>query len=270
MAEPESVPLANVLIAGATGVPARFYQRFARYLTARRMRAITFDYRGIGGSLRDNIRNLDASMRDWAEKDLAGIIDQVGTHYPGPPLVVIGHSAGGQFVALLDNNQTIDALLLVAAQSGYWRLWPHTHRYLLGVLWHIVMPGLTRLLGYFPARRLGLGEDLPGGVASEWSRWCRHDTYFVDADGEPIRLNLSGFDKPVISYSIADDWMAPAAAVDALHERFSDADLERRHVHPTECGVERLGHLGFFREAGRPLLWPAAVAWIVGATSRVG
>lgn len=260
--EPDAAVTANVLIAGATGVPARFYQRFAHYLRTQNMRAIIFDYRGIGRSLHGGIHAIDAGMRDWAEQDLAGVIDQLRSRFPGPPLAVIGHSAGGQLVALVDNNHHVDALLLVAAQSGYWRLWPRRHRYLLGALWYAVMPGLTRLLGYFPARRLGLGENLPGGVAREWSHWCRHPAYFVEANGDPMRLNLQAFTQPLISYSIDDDWMAPCAAVDALYARFADAARQRQHVHPTDCGARRLGHFGFFREPGRRTLWPAAAGWI--------
>ena len=266
--EPESAATSSVLIAGASAVPARFYRRFARYLAVRGMRAVTFDYRGIDTSLHGGIRSVQTGMRDWAEKDLAAVIDHVSNRFPDTPLAVIGHSAGGQFVALADNSRRIDALMLVAAQSGYWRHWPPRHRYLLAALWYGVMPGMAGLLGYFPARRLGLGENLPAGVAKEWARWCRHPAYFVEADGEPIKLNLDRFTGPVISYSIDDDWMAPRAAVDALYEHFSGAKRERRHVRPGDCGVDALGHFGFFRDPGRQALWPAALAWIASATAQ--
>jgi predicted alpha/beta hydrolase len=260
--EPDERATATVLIAGAAAVPARFYGRFARYLAAQDLRVITFDYRGIGESRTGGLRPFKTCMQDWATLDLAGMIDQVMQRYPDSPLVVVAHSAGGQLVALADNNERIKALLLVAAQSGYWRHWRGPQRFLLMALWYGVMPVLTRIFGYFPARRLGLGEDLPAGVAEEWSRWCRHPNYFVDRKGRPLQLHLNGFHRPVLSYSIEDDWMAPAAAVDALMENFNQAQKQRRHLVPTALGVRRLGHFGLFRDSARAGLWPDVVRWI--------
>jgi len=260
--EPDTEAVATVLIAGATAVPARLYHRFARYLRARNLRVICFDYRGVGASLHGDVRSVDARMRDWGELDLAGMIDGIGRRYPSAALVLVGHSAGGQLVALADNNERIAALLLVAAQSGYWRHWPRPRRYLLWTLWYALMPGLTRSRGYFPAQLLQLGENLPAGVAMEWSRWCRHPRYFVGDRGEPLHLHLAGFEQPVVSYSIEDDWMAPAEAVDALFERFAGAQGERRHIRPADYGLDRIGHFGFFREPGQGRLWAEALSWI--------
>ena len=39
----------------------------------------------------------------------------------------------------------------------------------MAVLWHGVMPLVTRVVGYFPAQILGLGEDIPAGVAMQWA-----------------------------------------------------------------------------------------------------
>jgi len=252
----------TVLMAGATAVRAEFYRRFARYLCAQGMRVICFDYRGIGSSLHGDVRATDARMRDWAMLDLAGMIDAIDARYPTTSLTVIGHSAGGQMIALADNNDRIDAALLVGAQNGYWRLWPRPRRYLLGALWHGLMPALTLALGYFPARRLGLGEDLPSGVATEWARWCRHSAYFVERCGRPLELCLNQFSQPVLSYSVEDDWMAPVQAVDALLDRFAQAQRERRHIQLADYGLTRLGHFGFFRASGREKLWPEALDWI--------
>ncbi len=44
---------APVLLCTATGVPQRFYVAFARWLAQQGLDVLTFDYRGIGASLRE-------------------------------------------------------------------------------------------------------------------------------------------------------------------------------------------------------------------------
>ncbi len=42
---------ATIVIAGATGVPQKFYQRFSRFAADNGYRTVTFDYRGIARSV---------------------------------------------------------------------------------------------------------------------------------------------------------------------------------------------------------------------------
>ena len=263
--EPDRAAAATVIISGAVAVRRRFYRQFAGYLCAQGLRVITYDYRGIGSSLRGEIRHSGARMLDWARLDLAAVIDQAAQRYPATPLLMVGHSAGGQFAGLVDNNERLQRLLTIGAQIGYWGHWPAPRRYALMGLWHVLMPGLTAALGYFPARRLGIGEDLPAGVAREWARWCRHEAFFVDPAGKALDTGFSRFSAPLMSVSIADDGMAPRPAVDALSRLFLSAACVRRHIEPAEAGVERLGHFGPFRPQAGRALWPEMAAWLLEA-----
>jgi predicted alpha/beta hydrolase len=67
----------------------------------------------------------------------------------------------------------------VAAQSGYWALWPFPVKIVLFFNWYFLQI-LTRLFGYFPGKKLGLMEDLPKGVAIEWARWGLKKDYLFD------------------------------------------------------------------------------------------
>jgi predicted alpha/beta hydrolase len=253
----------TVVISSATAVPRRYYERFASFLCSRGLRVITFDYRGIGDSLRNSIKNTKGTMRDWGEKDLAGVLDTAVARWPRARLQVVGHSAGGQFVGLVDGNQRICALLVVGAQSGYWRLWSRPRRYLFATLWYLLMPGLTRVMGYFPARRLGLGEDLPSGVALEWAQWCRNPAFIVDTDGSPLRTHFETLSSPILAYSIADDSLAPQRAVKVLLSYYKRASIEHRHVSPRDLGIASLGHFGFFRDKSETTLWQDSVQWLL-------
>ena len=47
-------------------------------------------------------------------------------------------------------------------------------------LLRLVLPLGTRLTGYGTTALLGLGENLPAGVALQWSRWCARGGYATD------------------------------------------------------------------------------------------
>ena len=244
-----------VLVMPATGVPQSYYAKFAAYLAERGFIALTFDYRGIGRSRPANLRKLVARMRDWALLDAAAAF----RYFPSNVLVV-GHSFGGQALGLLPQPERIAAALVVGSQSGYWRNWPA-----LGKLWmwpatHLGLPAVTKLLGYFPGSRLGFGEDLPAGVATEWASWCRHPRYFVGAlhaDDAYARVR-----SPLRAYAISDDAFAPRRAVEALARLYPNAQWETRALAPRDVGVKSIGHFGFFRERFRDSLWREAADWL--------
>lgn len=248
-----------VLINSATGVKRGYYERYARFLAARGFDVLTYDYRGIGGSIQSSPRSEPGGMRVWGEQDVAAAIDFAAARFPGRRLHAVGHSAGGQLLGLADNNHKVASLLGVSAQSGYWRHWRGARRWQLFALWHGAMPLLARLLGYFPSRAIGFGEDLPGRVAREWARWCRHPDYIVDAAGRPIRAGFDAFRGRIVAYAIADDWMAPEAAVRALMATYRNADVEVHMLSPQALGLRGIGHFGFFRERSAAL-WPASCA----------
>ena len=84
--------------------------------------------------------------------------------------------------------------------------------YYLILVTHVVLPGVSRVMGYLPARWLGQGEDLPAGVAREWASWCRHPGYIVGALG--AEEAYARFTAPIRAYAIGDDAYAPPAAVE--------------------------------------------------------
>ncbi|HKG91465.1 MAG TPA: hypothetical protein VKA84_06235, partial [Gemmatimonadaceae bacterium] len=219
---------------------------------------LTWDWRGTGDSRPARLRGFPATMRDWATKDLAGAISWAEARAPaGAALLGVGHSFGGQAMGLAPNRDRLRALVTVAAQSGYFGHWPAPARYGYALLWHVGMPVLARAVGYFPAHRLGLGEDLPRGVALEWARWCRRPEYLGDWSGH------AAFAAPLLTVGFDDDPIAPPRAVEALHVRYGSPDKRRRQVRAEELGVRRIGHFGFFRPTAEPL-WREVVEWVEG------
>lgn len=246
---------AIVVLAAATGVRRTFYAGFARHLAAHGLPCVCFDYRGVGDSRPRSLRGFGATLSQWGSSDLAGVFDWALERWPRARLLLVAHSVGGQIVGLAHNAASVDAAVFVGCQEGYWRNWPFPKVVQFWLLCHLLMPVSSRLLGYMPARRLGLGEDLPRGVGLEWARWARSKGALGGRHYAELRA-------PVLAYSAGDDTLAPRRAVDALLRCYPGIGVERRHLEPHELGVGALGHFGFFRDSFRSTLWREVGEWL--------
>jgi hypothetical protein len=74
----------------------------------------------------------------------------------------------------------------------------------------------------------------------------------------------------MLAYSIDDDWIAPVAAVDALHRSYSGCSMTRRHLIPAQLGAPRIGHFGLFRDAAAVPVWEEIGDWLIEPHARSG
>lgn len=247
-------------------MPRRFYRRFARHLQQHGWSVLTYDYRGIGGSKSRSLRGFRATMRDWTLLDMSAAVDWIGRELAPRRCFAVGHSFGGQTFGLVGNAASIDAMVGVSAQSGHWRVQGGREPGRVRLIVTVVIPLLSRLLGYFPWSWFARGEDLPKGVALEWARWCRKRNYLLDDDTLPLE-RYRRFKAPVLAYSIEDDDWGTRRAVDEMMRAYGN--VTRRHVAPSDYGLARLGHTGFFREGAEPL-WREMVEWLERVEIRPG
>ncbi len=112
-----------LIISSATGVKQGFYKKFADFVSANGITVITFDYSGIGFSLKQPIKQLKSSVSDWGNNDLEAIIRYTKENYQNAKITLLGHSIGGQIIGLAKSSSEVQKIILVAAQSGYWQLW---------------------------------------------------------------------------------------------------------------------------------------------------
>jgi predicted alpha/beta hydrolase len=211
---PAQPALGAVLIAGANGVPHRFYAGTAEALAAAGYATLRFDYRGLATSRVVAPRRESATMRDWGALDVAAALETLAARAPGLPLHLLGHSAGGWLPGLAANAGRLDSIVTVASQSGYWRLWPWPERVVIATFWYALLPAAAAVCGYLPRVVLGGGESLPPGVAREWARWGRSPA-FLQSDATP---GFAAFRGRLLALAVeGDDLYAPYAAV----ERFA-------------------------------------------------
>ncbi len=269
--EPATPARAVAVVSGATGVPQRFYRHFARWLSDRGYAVLTYDYRGIAESRRGPVRGDRSRMRDWGLQDMSAALAAAGQRRAaqGLPLLLVGHSFGGNAAGLARGFELADALLTVGSQSGDWRNWPAPHRWLTHFYFHLMLPAISHGFGHAPGWALGgSGDGLPKQVALEWSRWGRRRGYlFTDPQLAAQVAGYQRFTGPVHLWNISDDLVyGPARAVDALAREFASAQVQRHALTPASVGQAALGHFGPFRPGAGEQLWPRLLAPIEAAT----
>lgn len=250
----------QVLVAAAIGVRQDYYAPFSRWLAAQGLHVLTFDYRGVGASRRGPRSREATDVATWAHRDLEAMLGHAARAAPHLPLFHVGHSLGGQLLAVTPGHSRVKAAVHVVAGSG-WSGHSALSRWRLAFFWHLAVPALTRAFGYFPGRALRMVGDMPGGVALQWRRWCLHRDYLL-SESAAWREAYASSTVPVLSYSFADDELLARSAIDDLAARLESARVERRHVVPGDIGLARVGHLGFFAEKCRDRLWEETLRWL--------
>lgn len=254
-----------VIINAATSVRCRHYSRFADYLFANGFDVITYDYRGIGESRPASLKNLDATWSDWGALDFEAMLKRAEREFPGQPIDVVGHSFGGCAAGLGASGHLIRHLVTVGAQFAYWRDYAPTHRWRMFGKWHLVMPLVTMICGYFPGKRLGWLEDTPAGVVRDWS--TPTSRYETRPSGRVIHakhgwLPFANVTAKTLAISISDDPYGTVPAIERLLDYLSGGMTIHLRIEPKDIGEEEVGHFAFFRSPYQATLWPIALSWL--------
>jgi len=265
-------PIAVVIAAGG-GIPARRYRHFASFLAAAGIPALTFDYRGIGKSRPRSLRGFTATAEDWSEGDCGGAIAYMRAKYPNSKLVAVAHSIGSLIIGGAPNINECAGLVFIAAHTGYFGDYAKRHRIPMAILWHGVMPMLTHVFGYFPASKLGLGEDIPAGMALQWAARRTPDLRpeATTRDTSRARAMLGRFCEirvPIRAISFADDKFATDVGTRRLLAVYSGVVARYECVEPSTRGLPSIGHFGFFRREAKEGLWPSVLADVLAVLSK--
>ena len=252
----------NVLIAGGTGVPQRFYRRFAEHAARRGFNAVTIDYRGTGESKPATLKGFDMSYLDWSEKDLAAAVDLLSQE--DLPLYWVGHSFGGHAIGMLPNHDRLTASYSFGTGAGWAGWMPKAEALKVRLFWNVIMPVIVAWKGYMAWSLLGMGDDLPRGVYRDWKRWCRYPHYyFDDPDMIHVHARYAAVHTPSAFVTSRDDPWAPPQSRDAFVKGYSNAPLTIYDIEPAQ-GKRPIGRMGYFRSEAQPF-WDEALDWLLQA-----
>ena len=233
----------GLVVFGALGVPRAYYRAFGRWMAEHGVPVLTFDYRGCAGSASMPSREDPAVLLDWAQLDASAAVDLALTRWS--EVWALGHSFGGQAFGLTPRSLDLAGAFVVAAGTGDLTQYPPELRRKYGLVLGVAAPLAASVLGYVQGR-LGLGEDLPGGVVGQWSRWCRTPGYAQAALGRD-QTWYHRIDAPMHFVEVSDDTYAPHSAAAALRAQYERAAVTHRMYTPAELGRARIGHFGMFR-----------------------
>ncbi|QSB16205.1 alpha/beta fold hydrolase [Natronosporangium hydrolyticum] len=220
-----------VLILPAMGVPAGFYRPFATMLQTAGLAVVVADHRGTGASTPRASRRSSYGYAELVD-DVAQVRATVATEQPNRPLVLLGHSLGGQAAVLhLAAAHTAGAadevagLALVGSGLPYWRLYPWWRLGLLGFTQGI--HATSTLLRVWPG--WGFGGRQARGVMRDWAHTARVGR-FPELAGIDHASGLPKLQLPVLAVSLERDTYVPAFAMDHLLKQLPAAPVERVHL----------------------------------------
>jgi predicted alpha/beta hydrolase len=251
-----AVPERYIIINSATGVQRGYYHAFAQHLCSLGCHVLTWDARGIGESQKEHARHSVVRMRDWGALDFEAVLQHVHALASGDwqRISVIGHSSGGHLSGLAPSLRHVKNLILIASGTCDWRLYPIKQWPRLLLVWYGLAPLMLKTLGYWPGR-LGVGHDLPSGVAWDWRNWSATRGYLFG----DMKLDLSGYSEfsgHLLALHFTDDQdFAPPNTVRDLVKRFSNANTDLHEYDPRSQKRPSVGHFGFFHKK-HVTLWP--------------
>lgn len=261
---PRPYPRAAILHCGG-GIPAARYRRFADFLSEFGIPVLTYDYRGVGLSRPAKLRGFAAGIEDWMEYDSAAAIAWLRELFPGNEIIGISHSIGALALGGAPNAAEQDRFVLIGPHTGYVGDYRARYRLPMALMWHGIMPVLTWALGYFPASRLRLGEDLPAHFAMQWAGRILPQMRLPRGEVRRQRMrkvlaNCAELQRPALVVTISDDAFATPVGARRLLSYLPG--LRSRHVvfTPADANTERLGHFGFFSERRGRNLWSTLLA----------
>jgi predicted alpha/beta hydrolase len=263
-------PASAVVFNAGGGLSSLRYRHFLRFLARQGLPVLAYDYRGVGMSRPSSWRNCDAGIEDWCELDQVSAIEAIRARFPAARLSSVSHSIGCMIAAAAPNAPVLHQMVFIAPHTAYWGDYLQPWRWPMALMWHVLMPAVARVIGHFPARRLGLGDDLPRRVALQWASRRTPDYRPGAAGGDPARETvaldrMARLTVPALVISITDDAFAPEIAVRRFLMGLSQAPVVRRVVEARVSGGA-LGHYGYFRRANARM-WEIVSRFLVATSA---
>jgi predicted alpha/beta hydrolase len=251
-----------ILIGPATGIKRQFYANFASFLAEEGYGVITFDNRGIGESLVGRLKENEASLQSWGEKDMPAVFEQLKRTFPNTKYHLIGHSAGGQLVGLMPNAMDLTSIFNVASSSGQLKNMRTAYFIKAHLFMNFFIPLSNIIFGYTKSQWIGMGEPLPKYVAQQWREWCNSQGYVKASFGKTVHNHLyNDLSTPSMWVNAVDDEIAIDENVADMLSVFSNLSAETLTLSAKDYLLDEIGHMKFFSRKSQ-VLWIHALNWL--------
>jgi oxygen-independent coproporphyrinogen-3 oxidase len=233
----------------------------AHALAARGWDVWVAELRGHGRSGAAGRRNA-WHFEDWIRRDapalILGVLRETGRDH----LVWIGHSAGGitgvAYAGLgAAFSDRIAGLVTAGAPAP-------TGMHLLQVPLVLAGLGVTRIMGRFPARWIGIGpEDEHAGIMRQWLRWNLRGRWEGE-DGTDYFANCATIRCPTLALAGAGDWLiAPPGRCADLLAAVGAADRTLQVCGRAQGFGEDFTHDRLLASRpARETVWPLLADWL--------
>lgn len=258
---PSSVRAA-VLIGPATGVRKRFYNSFSTHLGEQGYGVLTFENRGISPEHRSKLNDVNASLVSWGQLDLTAAMEKLKDEFPETSYHLIGHSAGGQLIGLMDNAEELSSLFNFASSSGSLHNMRYPFKLQAWFFLNVFIPVCNLLFKRTNSHWVGMGEPLPKLVASQWSEWCNGLGYVRNEFGRTVdEHKYDVLEFPAMWVHAHDDGIANLDNVRDMARVFTRMNPEIVSLNPTDHNLSQIGHMKFFSKKCQGL-WSLATDWL--------
>ncbi len=266
LVEPSTSSKGIILLCPGLGIPKEFYERYVDFLGQQGYTTLVFDYRGINLEDKELANKDSVNLRNWGIKDMVGATNWLHQQYPQQKLYLFGHSIAGQVAGLMENHVLINRYFFFCSTTGHHSVFDASMSAFSWFMFHVHIPITSRIFGYMPPSLTYRGVSIAKGVALEWARWSRKRDYISAFFGKTIEQQYyTDIKKSIDWIYFKDDPIATQKAVGTMMEYYPNATITHHHLTPTEMGLPRIGHSGFFTRKAEKI-WAYPLELIEGKT----
>jgi predicted alpha/beta hydrolase len=217
-----------VVFLPALGASIDFYRPLAEAWAALGYRVVTVELRGGKQSSVKDVRRHGFGFNEVLNIDLASIVPTLRAEAAGRPLLLAGHSLGGQFALLYASRHPaeVDAVVLLAGGSNYYGAMPARQRFTRQLGLRTVRT-INQALRFFPGDKLGFGGRQPFSMMNDWTQEALTGHYRVKGDDTNYDQELGRLTLPVLMVSLKGDPLVPKCSADYLAGKLTHAQVSQ-------------------------------------------